>query len=196
MESLYQKLVEEKSRGRQPQWAELSDAEFRTLVVDENPPDARLAELFGVPVGKIRYRRKRLGLSQAATAFLRALRKHEIPELAQANRQARESLLFGEKSDAFLIGIAHYIFRNGPVEDLHSEGKLSEQDMATLNRYMVNRLADVVLLDKQDRWLELQVLLEFYMLYGIDWDRPRADLSELEEKVLTSFARFHSASEA
>ena len=32
------------------------------------------------------------------------------------------------------------VFRNGPVEDMHAAGKLSEEDMKTLNKYMVSEL--------------------------------------------------------
>ena len=36
--------------------------------------------------------------------------------------------------------MTHYAFRNGPVEDMHANGQLSQQDMKTLNKYMVNRI--------------------------------------------------------
>lgn len=44
----------------------------------------------------------------------------------------------------------HYAYRNGPVEDMHADGKLSENDMKELNKFIVNRLAYVftLILDK------------------------------------------------
>jgi hypothetical protein len=30
----------------------------------------------------------------------------------------------------------HFAFRNGPVEDIHANNRLSESDMKTLNKYI------------------------------------------------------------
>jgi hypothetical protein len=35
----------------------------------------------------------------------------------------------------------HYVFRNGPVEDMHAQGRLSDNNMMRLNIFIVNRLA-------------------------------------------------------
>ncbi|WP_367666376.1 hypothetical protein [Clostridium sp.] len=45
---------------------------------------------------------------------------------------------------------AHYAYRNGPIEDMHSDGKLSENDMKELNKFVVNKLAYIftLILDK------------------------------------------------
>lgn len=38
--------------------------------------------------------------------------------------------------------ITHFSFRNGPIEDMHASPKnqISQDDMKTLNKFMVNRL--------------------------------------------------------
>lgn len=39
------------------------------------------------------------------------------------------------------VATTHYAFRNGPVENMHAQGKLSEDNMMKLNKFIVNRLA-------------------------------------------------------
>lgn len=39
------------------------------------------------------------------------------------------------------IVTTHYVFRNGPVEDMHAQGKLSDNSIMILNKFIVNRLA-------------------------------------------------------
>ena len=60
---------------------------------------------------------------------------------AKLNSDSRERLLRRENIDAISKAITHFIFRNGPVEDMHTNNQLSEKDMKTLNKYMVNRIA-------------------------------------------------------
>jgi len=49
---------------------------------------------------------------------------------------------FNEYINFISKSLTVYAFRNGPVEDMHAEGKLSEEDMQILNKYMVEKLAE------------------------------------------------------
>ena len=72
-------------------------------------------------------------------------------------------------------------FRNGPVEDMHAAGKLSEEDMKTLNKYMVNKLARLLyLFDKEDSF-GLCVLLGSAIKHAREWDEPEIDWEELDK---------------
>lgn len=68
-------------------------------------------------------------------------------------------------------GIAHYIFRNGPVEDMHADGKLSDDDMKVLNKFMINRLGKLYDLFIKNK-LNIEVLYSLCISenYGIQWD--------------------------
>ena len=66
---------------------------------------------------------------------------HYLVTNKTVNREAKKMLLRPENIDSFAKAVTHYAFRNGPVEDMHTEKKLSQDDMRTLNKYMVNRLA-------------------------------------------------------
>ena len=41
-------------------------------------------------------------------------------------------------------GITQFAFRSGPVEEMHAENKLTQNDMEILNKYMTNRIAGVL----------------------------------------------------
>lgn len=96
-----------------------------------------------------------------------------------------QQFLKGSAADRVIIGLVHYIFRNGPVEDMHAAGKLSQDDMKTLNKYIVNRLANLSALIQDKRWRELELLLNAYSIYGIDWDHPQPDMESVEEDLCT-----------
>ncbi|MBP3916695.1 hypothetical protein [Clostridium sp.] len=77
----------------------------------------------------------------------------------------------------------HFAFRNGPVENMHTNGLLSDDDMKTLNKYMMNRIATLLTLIKDNKIASLELLLSFYDRFGTDWDRAVLDYSELERMI-------------
>ena len=99
---------------------------------------------------------------------------------AQLNENSRERLLRRENIDAISKAVTHYAFRNGPVEDMHANGQLSQQDMKTLNKYMVNRVAGLLTAAVDGNWLQLEQLFSYYRLFGRDWDAAEPDMGELK----------------
>ena len=73
------------------------------------------------------------------------------------------------------------VFRNGPVEDMHAAGKLSEEDMKILNKYMVNKLARLLSLFEDEDSFGLYLLLGFALRCTTEWDEPEIDMDELDE---------------
>ncbi|MFB6468851.1 hypothetical protein ACE38V_19015 [Cytobacillus sp. Hz8] len=74
--------------------------------------------------------------------------------------------------------ITHFIFRNGPIEDMHADvnKNITDKDMKILNKYMVNRLAYIIILIKENRWFELNFLVnQFDFLFGQNWDNAKPD---------------------
>lgn len=72
------------------------------------------------------------------------------------------------------IAIAHFVFRNGPIEDMHSnpEKNITDKDMKILNKYMVSRLRavlDMLYLNDYDEILSFASNAE---IFGADWDMP------------------------
>ena len=76
--------------------------------------------------------------------------------------------------------MTHYAFRNGPVEDMHANGQLSQQDMKTLNKYMVNRIAGLLSAAMDGSWLQLEQLFSYYRFFGGDWDAAEPDMGEMK----------------
>ena len=77
--------------------------------------------------------------------------------------------------------IVHYIFRKGPVEDMHVDGKFSQADMKTLNQYMMDRVATLITLFKKKDYMRLLLFLEAFQHYGSDWDDPKLQIDELDK---------------
>lgn len=125
------------------QWDRVTEEELKHLYYEEGKTDREIAERFGVSMGKVVYKRRKYGISIKNMIYQQFM--DENPELfAQLNENSRERLLRRENIDAISKAVTHYAFRNGPVEDMHANGQLSQQDMKTLNKYMVNRIRAVV----------------------------------------------------
>ena len=83
-----------------------------------------------------------------------------------------------ETIDMLSKGITQYAFRSGPVEEMHSRGKLTQKDMKALNKYMVNRIAGLLTaISKGDIANALKVLT-FYASLSSDWDTCKPDIEE------------------
>ena len=87
--------------------------------------------------------------------------------------------------------ITHFTFRNGPIEDMHANNQLSENDMKTLNKYMVNRIAGLLTAIVDDnKWTQMAYLLDsYYKHLGKEWDEVVPDMSEFDlvlEEILNS----------
>ena len=85
-----------------------------------------------------------------------------------------------ENIDYISKALTHYIFRNGPVEDMHANHQLSQEDMKTLNKYMVNKLAGLIKMIYDGEWMKIELLLNFFKRYGHDWDKAEIDISDFE----------------
>lgn len=74
-----------------------------------------------------------------------------------------------------------YAFRNGPVEDMHADGKLSDKDMKVLNKNMVNRLAEFLYLSYTRRFKDIEALLAFSGHCHSGWDD--ANIDDIEQNI-------------
>lgn len=94
----------------------------------------------------------------------------------KVNAQYR-GLLNDWSADQIAKALTHFAFRNGPIEDMHASPKnqLSQRDMKTLNKFTHNRLAYVVQLVMDQRWVELAILLDLHRHSGSEWDLAEPD---------------------
>jgi hypothetical protein len=111
---------------------------------------------------------------------VKMLKDERIPKISQK-----------EKDHIVCRMIAHYIFRNGPIEDMHSDGKLCEGDMYVLNKFMMNRLQQLLEMGVVgfNRQLKLNKILNqlwHYAEYGKEWDYPNT-----KEKITYADAKLY-----
>ncbi|KAB8136812.1 GNAT family N-acetyltransferase [Gracilibacillus oryzae] len=111
---------------------------------------------------------------ELAKAFLKDKKLND-----KSLHKMKDPTLAGEWAKA----IAHFIYRNGPVEDIHSNGQLTDADMKTINKYMINQLTGLILTIQREEWFLLDNMLAFYKMFGGNWDN--ADLTKFNtEKQL------------
>ena len=161
------------------QWNTVTEEELKHLYYEEGMTDREIAERFGVSMGKVAYKRRKYGRTIKNMVYQEFM--DENSELfAQLNENSRERLLRKDNIDAISKAVTHYVFRNGPVEDMHANGQLSEQDMKTLNKYMVNRIAGLLTAAMDGDWLNLEQLFSFYRFFGSDWDAAVPDMETMK----------------
>ena len=83
-----------------------------------------------------------------------------------------------ETIDMLSKGITQYAFRSGLVEEMHSKGKLTQKDMKTLNKFMVNRIAGLLTTISNGDISNVLKVLTFYASLSSDWDSCKPDTEE------------------
>lgn len=164
-------------------WNDITDEDLKRLYYDKNLSDREIADLFGVTKSKVAYKRNKLGITLKNKTYQEFVEQNrELFE--ELNLKSRERLLKRENIDAISKAITHFAFRNGPVEDMHANNQLSEDDMKTLNKYMVNRIAGLLTAIADNNWLQLELLLSYYRLFGTDWDEAEPDMEEINSAII------------
>lgn len=160
-------------------WKDITEETLRDLYYDRNLSDSSIAELYGVTRGQVRYKRHKFRITFRNKIYDTFVSQNS--ELFNhLNNDSKTRLLQVENIDGIAKALTHYAFRNGPVEDMHADGKLTQEDMKILNKYMVNRLAGILSAIHEERWLQLELLYGFLQNYGADWDKAEPDTEELD----------------
>lgn len=173
----YDELNKQKESGIKLSWMDISEEQLRKLYVGEKIPIILIARLYDIKKTQISYKLKKFGIK-----FMEILTNNFIENVPKATNEEMKTMFFEKFDiDKFSKIITHFAFRNGPVEDIHASGKLSQEDMMTLNKYMVNRIAGVLQLVKDEQWYKLVGLVELYKNYGADWDKAEPDIEEINK---------------
>ena len=180
-QDLYNKLLEKKNKGEKLEWDNITKEELEKLF--EEVTDNMIAELYEVKKSQVQTKRNKWNIKQRNYIIKNFLEQNQI------NQISKNKLLNRDNIDMISIALAHYLFRNGPVENMHSEGKLSQKDMKTLNKFIVNRIAGLLKTVNDEEWFKLELLFNFYKHYGNDWDTPIADTEEIDVIYKNFFKR-------
>jgi len=175
----YEELKKQKEAGINLSWKDITKEQLRKLYVEERISPFSISLLYGIKQSQVDYKRDKFGIKFkeiVADSFLK-----NVPE--STNQSMKEVFISAFDIDTFSKIITHYAFRNGPVEDMHADGKLFEEDMMILNKFMVNRIAGVLQLIKDEEWLKLVGLMELYKCYGTGWDKAEPDTVELDNAL-------------
>ena len=112
-------------------WDNISYDELMRLYVEKNFSDRMVAELYGVTKSQVAYRKKKLGIRKGDILYKKFISEQNPDMMKSLNNKMKNHLM---STDIAYVSraIAHYAFRNGPVEDIHSNGQLSDDDMKIL----------------------------------------------------------------
>lgn len=137
---LYQKLTERKNKGEKLEWNNITKEELEELF--EESTDSMIADLYEVSQSQVKRKREKWDIKlinyTLKKFFSEDLNKNLFEKL---NQSSKDRLLDKGNFDTISIALTHYLFRNGPVENMHSDGKLSQEDMKTLNKFMVKSIS-------------------------------------------------------
>ncbi|WP_051585966.1 hypothetical protein [Caldanaerobius polysaccharolyticus] len=162
------------------QWKNIIEETLKDLYYKQGLTDRNIAELYGVTKGKVPDLNVKNIISRLRKKIIDDLASQNSELFNKLNEESKARLLRYENIDGIAKALTHYAFRNGPVEEMHADGKLTQDDMKTLNKYMVNRLAGILSAVFEGRWLQLELLYTFYQNYGTNWDKAEPDIKELE----------------
>ncbi|MFU1795590.1 hypothetical protein ACM1RC_17140 [Paenibacillus azoreducens] len=174
---LYEELKTKKEAGMSLDIEELTPEMLRKLFIEEEKSDYLISQLFDVKESKVSYRRKKHGIT-IKNSILDDFLLAKTEEAKKINEKYRDKLLVNENLTIISKAITHFAFRNGPIEDMHASpnNQLSQEDMRTLNKFMVNKIAYIFKLIIENRWIELDFLIRHTdMMYGHDWDNAEPD---------------------
>jgi hypothetical protein len=158
-------------------WNAITPEELRDL--NAKMSDSRIAEMYDVTVGKVRYKRKKFGINLMDRLWA-GLNAKEGEAALPFNEIAGRMLLEKSNVDMMAKAITQYAFRSGVVENMHGEGKLDDADMKELNVFFANRMAGILVKAFDGEWLQILLLFEFYKTLAADWDAVEPDVKEFE----------------
>ena len=177
----YKELLKQKEDGIILDWDQITKEQLEQLFIVDNIPDIMIANLYNIKKDNVRYKRYKWNLKLNSAEYLYKSFANNNKELFdKLNNDSKERILKEENINTIAIALTHYFFRNGPVEDMHTNNQLSEKDMKVLNKYMVNKIATLMKLIIDNEWVKVEILLDFFSRYGNDWDKAEINVEEVD----------------
>ncbi|TGV31417.1 hypothetical protein EN829_032955 [Mesorhizobium sp. M00.F.Ca.ET.186.01.1.1] len=180
---LYEELIQKKKRGEAISLDTITPDELKQLFIKEEKTDKMLAELFEVSHSKITYKRRKYKIT-IRNFILEELLLGTSEEAKKLNLKAKQAILRNDNINMISKAVTHFAFRNGPVEHMHANNQLTEENMKTLNKFMVNRLAYIFSLIVEERWIEFDFLIRTtHSHFGHEWDEAEPDDGGTKELI-------------
>nr|WP_092072790.1 hypothetical protein [Dendrosporobacter quercicolus]NSL48886.1 hypothetical protein [Dendrosporobacter quercicolus DSM 1736]SDM49930.1 hypothetical protein SAMN04488502_10552 [Dendrosporobacter quercicolus] len=182
---VYDALLEMKTKGEKLRLEELSPKDLKSMFIDDAITDSMIADLYEVKKTKITYMRKKHGIT-VRNSILEEYLLGKTESTREMNMLTKKEILTKANINMISKAVTHFAFRNGPIEDMHAHpnNQLSETDMKTLNKFMINRLAYIFTLIIEERWIEFSFLIRTNdMMFGKDWDEAEPDDGSTKEII-------------
>lgn len=181
----YEQLLDFKRNGKILDWNSITKEQLEKLFIYDEISNQRIADLYDVDYETVRRKRRKWDITIYSSTYIsRKLYDGFIGENKELfdilNTNSKDRLFKEENFDKIAKALTHYLFRNGPVENMHANHQLSQEDMKTLNKYMVNRIAGLLKLAYKGEWLKIELMLDFLKFYGTDWDKAEYDTKEID----------------
>lgn len=164
-------------------FADLTREHLREFFIENCFSDAILANHYGVTKYKVKKKREEFHLSYATIIYENG--RMESEQYKADNERLREHYCGDANVEWLAKAMTNYAFRQGPIEDMHTDNRFSEDEMKTLNKYTVDRIAEILLCYNSEDYLRLSNMLgvpPFYM--GSDWDAPEPDFTKVDKKIV------------
>jgi hypothetical protein len=88
--------------------------------------------------------------------------------------------------------ITCFVFREGPIEDMHANGQIRQDDMKRLNKYMVDNMAFILCLIDGGHFDGIEMIAKYYQGDTVKWDKADITESKRRFEALTEFANFYA----
>ncbi len=191
----YDELLEMKKKGTKLNWDDISEEQLSYLFINENILNNMIADLYDVNPSKVRYKRKKWGISIYSPEYMYHNFMKDNENIFSILNDGSKGRLMGKENINWISkALTHYCFRNGPVEDMHVNNQLSQEDMKVLNKFMINKIANLLTLANDGEWLKIEILLASFSNFGTDWDSAEIDMEDVDmifnhelEKIKDSF---------
>ena len=161
-------------------WESVTKDELIKLFLIENRSKTQIATLYNVSVNQVKTKLDKWNIKKYPSYYLIQNAKDEKEVVDILNENSLPRLNQKENISWISKALTHHIFRNGPIEDMHAAGKLTQEDMKILNKYMVNKIAGLLLLANKGEWIKIELLLNFYKYWGNEWDEAEPDIKDIE----------------
>lgn len=159
-------------------WENITRDELLKVYVENDVCDSMVADMFGVTKSQVVSKRRKLNITQHDMIYERYIKGNEKELLNECKKQyVLQNLDIDDMSKA----LVNYLFRLGPVEDMHQKGQLSQNDIKTLNKYMNDRIATLIYLFRNEDWERLYAFFSAITRYKPDWDKAEILIDEIDE---------------
>lgn len=155
-------------------WDNITREELLKIYTENDVCDSMVADMFGVTKAQVVNKRKKLNITQYDMTLERHFKLSNIEPHSETN------VLQKYDTNRLAKALTHYLFRFGPIENMHQKGQLSEEDMYALNKYTYDRAATLVHLLKTEDTDRLSALFKLLTIWNPDWDEPEILTDEID----------------